>query len=430
MPDPHNAPSTPEPMQFPTSRGRVSRWETMARSLLHGLAAGFGLTEPRPSIPQLRITGHTTAQEAYDQVRQHIDRPPGAMAINHLGKPVFPPSPTMTPTGQTSATEGDRGTDDSVKAARPHALVTHTTELVEHHYVHGWLSGDLKAERDRCADAMRAWCDAHGVEPININVSTAMLFGGETAYVSWDVVVGKADVHTDQRIPGDRDEWIWSARAHYWADRLPTPEPPKLASVTSLPFDQGGLVFGPRDQYGPGMQLGDTLTPLDGPVGDPTTVVSRPNTAEPLPDWCCTCRGATVSRPCVVHDVPKLNPMPIHPTNLVPGWAATNDPPLSTQAPTLAAYLDEDDAERTPGKYEAYLIAQHRAEHRAADDAIRKAVADPTFANLRQAHIATMATGRTFDLAVAREAVRRADAEAERLAAAIRNTNDPEDDTK
>lgn len=136
----------------------------------------------------------------------------------------------------------------------PEPTVTHTCDLVERHRI-TILNRDLPAgATDRVAVARlhaEAYARARGFE---IAAGSFDVLSGSTTSpgsafngVAFDVVVGKGDIHLDQRVPGVLDRWTWSAGCvEWWQRRLGAP----TAKLLSLVDDSGrvrrGRVTGMR----------------------------------------------------------------------------------------------------------------------------------------------------------------------------------------
>lgn len=105
---------------------------------------------------------------------------------------------------------------------RTHAdAVTHTSTLVEQHRITipAGSTGDNVAVARLHAEA---YARARGFElragsiGVVMRNSTSPHRDDEFLGVTFDVVVGKGDIHHDQRIPGVLDRWTWSGPAVAW----------------------------------------------------------------------------------------------------------------------------------------------------------------------------------------------------------------------
>lgn len=144
-----------------------------------------------------------------------------------------PSSPSTPPTGPTSRT-----TD-----AETHAdAVNHTCDLVERHRI----TIPVGATGDNVAVARlhaEAYARARGFEISAGSMGVVQAVGGKDAGflgVTFDVVVGKGDIHLDQRVPGVLDRWTWSARAQHWASLLRRVFPANGGRVMARPEGGGG----------------------------------------------------------------------------------------------------------------------------------------------------------------------------------------------
>ncbi|UXE04443.1 hypothetical protein SEA_FUNSIZED_72 [Mycobacterium phage Funsized] len=105
--------------------------------------------------------------------------------------------------------------------AKVRDAVTHTSTLVEQHRI----TIPVGATGDNVAVARlhaEAYARARGFEiaPGSFSViaqnSTSPHTGPGWLGVAFDVVVGKGDIHLDQRVPGVLDRWTWSGPAVAW----------------------------------------------------------------------------------------------------------------------------------------------------------------------------------------------------------------------
>lgn len=128
--------------------------------------------------------------------------------------------------------------------------MTHTSTLVEQHRI----TIPVGATGDNVAVARlhaEAYARARGfdISPGSFQViasTNGLPIAGKsgTLGVAFDVVVGRGDIHLDQRVPGVLDTWTWSAgAAEWWRRWLPggrqgrviaRPED-GMATITSLP---------------------------------------------------------------------------------------------------------------------------------------------------------------------------------------------------
>ncbi|AYD82061.1 hypothetical protein I5G60_gp67 [Mycobacterium phage Saguaro] len=97
--------------------------------------------------------------------------------------------------------------------------------------------GDLIEE---CNARAIDWADAHGLELADIGVHVR----GTAVGVAFDVVVGKGELDSDQRMPGSGDRWRWSGRAQWWQHVLGAAMPGKagrtVASRAATPPNASG----------------------------------------------------------------------------------------------------------------------------------------------------------------------------------------------
>lgn len=106
--------------------------------------------------------------------------------------------------------------------------MTHTADLVERHRI----TIPVGATNDNVAVARlhaEAYARARGFEIPAGSFSVLQKRGalptvGNSVGVAFDVVVGKGDIHLDQRVPGVLDTWTWSAgMTEWWRRWLPGP---------------------------------------------------------------------------------------------------------------------------------------------------------------------------------------------------------------
>lgn len=117
---------------------------------------------------------------------------------------------------------------------------------------------------------------------------------GEFLGVTFDVVVGKGDIHLDQRVPGVLDRWRWSAEAmNWWRDifnRADGREGRILSLVDAQDRRRLGRITGVRPVSGDPHAVTIEGQFLDGEGGDPSwlTPGAVPNAdvaADQRPPW-------------------------------------------------------------------------------------------------------------------------------------------------
>lgn len=177
--------------------------------------------------------------------------------------------------------------------------MTHTSTLVERHRI----TIPVGATGDNVAVARlhaEAYARARGFEipagSFSVIASTPngmpMVASGGTLGVAFDVVVGKGDIHLDQRVPGVLDTWTWSAGvADWWRRWLPGGRQGRV----SIPHPEGGVapvipMPGVLDKQHHPKALGDpTREPgqWNGPqaLGGPIPGGGIQHGTGPLPPW-------------------------------------------------------------------------------------------------------------------------------------------------
>lgn len=176
-----------------------------------------------------------------------------------------PTSRTTDPAGTITHSEG----------------VNHTATLLERHHI----TIPVGATGDNVAVARlhaEAWARAHGfdIAPGSFQVLATSPNGlpmrakGGTVGVAFEVVVGKGDIHQDQRVPGVLDTWTWSQGQVERVGKLLAnvirrdprrtirPREDGVASVTALPGTLGPAFGDPTRPRG----LGVPYAP--SPAGD------------------------------------------------------------------------------------------------------------------------------------------------------------------
>lgn len=184
--------------------------------------------------------------------------------------------------------------------------VTHTSTLVEQHRITipAGATGDNVAVARLHAEA---YARARGFElkagsiGVLMRNSTHPDTPGEYLGVTFDVVVGKGDIHLDQRVPGVLDRWTWSGPAFEW-----------WRNILNRADGREGRVLAAIDENGVRPYAkGGRVNPRPGGVGDPNRAPG---------EW----RGGPALRGEGIGPVPGGGPQAG--TGDLPPWLRRSDP--------------------------------------------------------------------------------------------------------
>lgn len=108
-------------------------------------------------------------------------------------------------------------------SAEPTAQAWHRAELIEQHEITEVMPLEAMIHSPgsdavaRCIVGMNDWCTAHDLEPMSVReVRKRLDMDNGLVGVTWNVTVGKGEISPNQTDPGALDEWVWSARVHWW----------------------------------------------------------------------------------------------------------------------------------------------------------------------------------------------------------------------